>query len=392
MDAPLDGARILETARGVAFPRYPGTQGDRRAIEIVGRELRAAGLEVRTEEFSYDLAPVMLLLRAALVATALALLAAGWLAAATPAGAAVLLLAGLAVGGLLLAWSPGAERLYRAAGPTVTANVVGRRPSRSAGPPRLRLVLVAHHDSKAQNLTFPVRMGLTLAAIGGTAGLALLVLLGLAGGAVPGPAWLAPAVAAVAALALSGLATLRSENRSPGGVDNGGSLAILLELARVLPAEVPDDVELIFLSTGAEEDHMVGAMRWLDAHLDGLRDRPLFALNLDGAGSPGTAVLIARYGFGRSFGKTVSAATAGCARKLGIPLRRIWMPPAIGVDGIPFAHRGVECPTLSSGSLGRATIAVHSRHDVADHLDPDALARVARLARGVAVEICRPST
>ena len=35
---------------------------------------------------------------------------------------------------------------------------------------------------------------------------------------------------------------------------------------------------------------------------------------------------------------------------------------------IPFAHRGVECLTFASGSLGRATMAIHSSGDVADHV------------------------
>jgi Zn-dependent M28 family amino/carboxypeptidase len=56
----------------------------------------------------------------------------------------------------------------------------------------------------------------------------------------------------------------------------------------------------------------------------------------------------------------------------------------MGIDAIPFHHRGVPCLTFSSGSLGRAAIAVHSSADVAEHLDPSMLGRVAELARQVA--------
>ena len=38
---------------------------------------------------------------------------------------------------------------------------------------------------------------------------------------------------------------------------------------------LPEDVELVVLSPGAEEDHMVGAMRWLEAHEAG-RAPPVF--------------------------------------------------------------------------------------------------------------------
>jgi Zn-dependent M28 family amino/carboxypeptidase len=112
---------------------------------------------------------------------------------------------------------------------------------------------------------------------------------------------LAPVLGGLSALALFTLAILRNGNRSPGGVDNAGSLSIVLDLARTLPAQVPDDVELVFLSPGAEEDHMVGAMRWLDRHRPETLDRPVYTINIDGAGNP-TAW--------RSSSATVSAAAS----------------------------------------------------------------------------------
>jgi hypothetical protein len=63
------------------------------------------------------------------------------------------------------------------------------------------------------------------------------------------------------------------------------------------------------------------------------------------------------------------------------------MLPGIGIDAIPFDHRGVGCLTLSSGSLDRATLSVHSANDVARHLDAQTLARVASLGLAIAVDI-----
>lgn len=384
----IDGARMLAQAREIAFPRYPGTAGDERAREILRRRFAEAGLEVGDEEFSYDLAPALRAIRAVLVTAALLLGAAGLLAVRSVGAAFLLLALGLAVGGAMLVWAPGAERLYARSGPTRTANVVARR---KVGTPALTVVLLAHHDSKSQNLSLPFRMGLTLAAIGGGVALLALLAAGLRGGAAPGPPWLPGLPGGVAALALLALSTLRNGNDSPGGVDNAGSLSILLELARDLPAELPRDVEVVFLATGAEEDHMVGAMRWLDAHRGELGGRQVYALNFDGAGAPGKAVAMTRYGLGRSFSPLLARTARAAARRGGIPLRSIWLPPAMGIDAIPFHHRGVDCLTFSSGSLGRATLAVHSAGDVADHLDPETLARIARLARAVVVELSDPA-
>ncbi len=378
----IDVDEVLADAHAVAYPRYPGTEGDRRAIRWVAGKLEAAGLEVTSEEFTYDIRPAFRAIRVFLVAVALLLAAAGLLAERSPAAAGLLLALGLAAGAVFLGWSPGRERIYAGEGPTRTVNVAGRRP---VDDPRVTVILLAHHDSKSQNLTFPWRMGMTLLSLAG--GLTLTALLLAVAGGVPGPPWLPAAAGLVAAAALLVLATLSSGNRSPGGVDNAGSLAIVLQLAKLLPGLGPEDVEWIFLSPGAEEDHMVGAMRWLDRHRDELQDRPVWAINFDGAGNPGAIALLERFGLGQAFSPELSAAARHCASELGIKVRGVYLPPAMGLDSIPFAHRGFPCLTISSGSLGRATLAVHSAGDVAELLDRATLGRAAKLGAALALSM-----
>lgn len=382
----VDGERIEREASALAFPRYPGTEGDTRAIELVAGWLREAGLEVSCEEFTYDIGPAFRALRLLLLGTGLLVGVAGILAQPQPQIAASCLALALLAGGTLLVWSPWLERLYSREGSTRTANVVGRTGPRR---PRLSLIFVAHHDSKSQNLTLPYRSGLTILTLLAGAGLAALLIVGLAMGRVGGPPWLGPLLGGLAAASLVALSTLQNGNRSPGGVDNAGSVGILMELARILPGELPADVEAIFLSTGAEEDHMVGAMRWLDRHASLLAGRPTYALNLDGAGIPGKALLLERYGVGKSFSPFLSKMARRAAERLEIPLRGTPLPPALGVDAIPFVHRGIPCITFASGSLGPALLAIHSAEDHAENLDRDALERVARVVAATALDLTR---
>ena len=76
----------------------------------------------------------------------------------------ILLVAAFFPGAVFLAWSPWLEKLYRREGGTRTANVIGRR---GVADPRMTLMLMAHHDSKSQSLSFPFRMGLTIVTIVG---------------------------------------------------------------------------------------------------------------------------------------------------------------------------------------------------------------------------------
>lgn len=380
-------ARILSVARQLSFPRYPGTEGDRRAIDLVGQWLRATGLETVVEWFSYDITPAFRALRAMLVATAALIAVAGLCAPRAPRLAIVCLLCALVAPALFLGWAPWLERIYRGEGPTRTANVMARRGVRK---PRSTLIFLAHHDSKSQNLSLPYRALCTGLAIAGVLGLLLwLAIVPLVGASGPVRS-LAPLLGGIAAVCLVILASLRSGNESPGGVDNAGSVGLLVDLAHQLPPVIPEDVELIFLSPGAEEDHMVGAMRWLDARRHELGEGPIWAINFDGVGSPGRITLLERYGFGRLFSRRLSGVARRAAAELGIEVRGIVIPPAMGVDAIPFAHRGLPCLTLSSGSLGVATLSVHSKHDRFEHLDGAVLEQAARLATVMAVDLARP--
>jgi hypothetical protein len=387
--APLNGdspgGRILEEASEIAYPRYPGTDGDRRVIETLAERLDSAGLVVEKQPFSYDISKAERTLRAALIVGGLCVAASGLATATSPFLGLVLLIAALLPSAFLLAWSPSLEALYRREGETRTANVWGQNHPEKT--PAATLIFMAHHDSKSQSLTFPFRMGLTVLAIAGVLVLLATIVSGLIRLGSTMPQWTPMVSGLAAAGAALVLSTMRSGNRSPGGVDNAGSVAIVLELARTLPAEVSPEVELVFLSTGAEEDHMVGAMRWLDAQGHRFEDRPVYCLNFDGAGAPGRTVLIERFGFGRLFSKTMSDAARSAATRLGIPVRGIVMLPAMGIDAIPFAHKGIPCLTFSSGSLGRATMSVHSANDRAEHLDAETLGRISKLASETAREL-----
>lgn len=380
---PLIGRVVYARAQELAFPRYPGTEGDRRAIEIVRGWFEAAGLEVVEESFDYDVRPAFRALRLLLVGSALLVAASAIVALERPGWGLAILAAAVVAGGMLVGWAPWLEKIYRGGGPTRTANVVGLR--RAKGRPRLRLVLMAHHDSKSQSLTLPVRAGFTIGAILGAAALGVLELATDFGVSPPPAALLLPALVAV--VSLLALATLSSGNLSPGGVDNAGSVAIVAELAKPLALELPDDVEFVVLSPGAEEDHMVGAMRWLDLHAEEIEETPTVAINLDGAGIPGQVVVLDRYGFGQSFSRRLSKVAREMAERSGLPIRSAMLPPAMGIDAIPFAHRGIQCVSLASGSLGREVMAVHSRHDVGTNLDPRALDEAATLTIAIAVHV-----
>ena len=99
------------------------------------------------------------------------------------------------------------------------------------------------------------------------------------------------------------------------------------------------------------------------------------------------ALVLERFGFGKRFSAPLSAVARRAAQRLGLRVRGIVMPPAQGIDAIPFFHRGLDCLTISSGSLGPATYAIHSAGDTFDKLDGRSLAEAAALATEMAREL-----
>ena len=128
---------------------------------------------------------------------------------------------------------------------------------------------------------------------------------------------------------------------SPGGVDNAGAVAVVLELARVLVADPPrTPVMLVF--TANEEVGLAGA----EALAAQRGDEVAFAIALDLIGGSGELSL---NGASRLIGRTELAWLASAADRAGVVVRaplphrvvsRAW-PQAERSDHGPFTRRGI---------------------------------------------------
>jgi hypothetical protein len=253
-------------------------------------------------------------------------------------------------------------------GPVRTANVVGRFRSGASR----RLVLVAHHDTKSQPLSLAGRAALvTLLAVGWAA-----MPVEAAAGAMLSGAWLARALDPL--LLAGGAAGLGLawgggvwRDRSPGALDNAASVLCVLEAARRLAADPPEDLELVVAFTGGEEHMMLGArslVRWLE---EPGRAGSAFVVNLDGVGEPGPVGIVgpSRY----------IAPLREAARRVEVAVRRVRLPPGAVTDAVPLRRAGLPVVGLTSGRLGPGARAVHTPRDRVENVDPRTMEEVVRL-------------
>jgi hypothetical protein len=377
---------LLDTVRELAFPRFTGTPGACRAAERMARFFEEAGLVVTREAFSVSrnaMSRYRTLLHGVAAACAL------FLGASAPGhpGAA------LAVGVALLALVAGAgrwprwiERGFDAPPRVESENVVGRAPGRSGG--GVTLVFLAHFDSKSARFPTFVPVALILAGALAVCALTLACAWSLTASSPLDAGW-ARALSALGAAAFLAPIANRSGNESPGAMDNASGCAVLRELAGALPADPAlAGAALVFVSTGAEEIGLAGALRWIREHGPELdRARTLF-VNVDSTGvGRGLLALDVR---GRApDGRPMSELVRCAAKAAGVPVRRLAFLPGVGVDTMPISARGYATVTVTGRVLGAASRRIHSPRDSVEHLSEAGLRDAAAFAAALAREAVR---
>ncbi len=167
---------------------------------------------------------------------------------------------------------------------------------------------------------------------------------------------------------------------SPGALDNGGSLAVLLKVAERLAtrgSNAPTTVKLVFLA--GEEERALGSWHFARG-LSGAR--PLAVVNLEILGASDELAYVSEEGFLlRSFAPSpqVVELVGDRARVLwGTPLRARRLPGVMYTDGRSFLAHGIPAVTLMSATDGGPR-GLHSASDSRDRLSIPALERAVNL-------------
>lgn len=172
---------------------------------------------------------------------------------------------------------------------------------------------------------------------------------------------------------------------SPGALDNGGSVAVLLRLAERLdprPSDAPTCIDLVFLAS--EEERGLGS--WSYAKSLAQRER-LAVVNLETLGASRRIVYAPRDGLEPRLDSSPVALIEhldAAVRDSGAgPLRAQPFPPGTYTDGHSFLARGVPAVTLTSAVPGGYPRRLHSAHDSRDRLSLEALEHTVSLLEAV---------
>ena len=174
-------------------------------------------------------------------------------------------------------------------------------------------------------------------------------------------------------------------------LDNGGSLAVLLQLAERLgarPAGATTTVKLVFLA--AEEEGAIGSWHYASTLS---AEAPLAVINLDTVGaseqlaySPSEGFVFRRYGPPDALVGLVEST----ARELwSEPLQVISYPLGSMSDARSFLAHGIPAVTLLSGPDGKLPRHLHSARDSRDRLLIPVLERTVELLDAIVARVER---
>jgi hypothetical protein len=350
----FDAERATALAKRFGFPRHAGTDGERRAADMLEEELERAGLRVerrpiRTPSRSI---PLSLLLQGGYLWLGL------WMAlpAMSPVARAGLVALGLAA-------LPAADQLRRLAsrdsGSYRSEHVIGTRPAGES--PAVRVVVLTALTTPIARRVVAVKLALAIAGVGFWGILAVPWAEGVPWS--PG-AGLGLLLGSWASLLLV-IAIPEDRAAGPSTDDNRTGLACLVELARSWPSRHDDRVEVRFVATrewafGARDLVRIAREEW--------PSKPTSVINLEKPGVGGALVLA-----GPRVGRDLAAAAA---RDLWLPFRaskrKSWYAPASDW----FESAGMAYVSLR-GELRAAPI------------DPAALSSAAQLATELALRWAR---
>lgn len=390
-DTPSDGLTIgvqaWDYARQLAFPRLVGRSGERKAAEWIKSQLTDAGYAVEEQSFPIHALPWNWM-RMGLAVGFFLLIAAGIAGTEHPL---ITVLCCAAIPAVFLITDALWKRRNRpdkspATAGLQSANILARHPAPPQNPV-MTVLLTAHYDSKSQSISIRTRIVLIIILLAGILvfGLAHLMAAFYPGAAawdmMPVMMWTASVFWTASLISILRLLAMRTENRSPGALDNAGSAGVLLALADQFKENPFRSIDIVFAWTGAEEQGLLGAQALAAAWAEKPTAGRTWILNVDGAGIPGALRLVEGGGLLRFPSSAYAGFLCRAAEKAGIPLSPMRLLPGFLLDHIPFSRKGLAATSLIT--VSEHARFMHTPDDTMDLVDPAGLEEAVRLVQDV---------
>ncbi len=349
----VNGDNAYRITERLAFPRLIGSEGEKKANEVVLDEFRKAGYEsIHREKFKtsfYNWIAIRLLflpIGLFLVLLAISFYINPWITL-------ILFFINVFVASRALGMATSSEiKLMKNEEKNYeTENIyVNLKNDDSKG----TVVFIAHWDSKSQLFSSSMRIIIIItAALGAIIILLLYLTLSIIQIFIPYQIPILNHVLLGISITVSIIGILNSFNKtgndSPGAYDNAAGVGIIIELASYFKNNLVNNLDFSFLCTSSEELNLGGIKNFLQQHKDNFDKNSTYFINLDLIGGIDFIRIITSFGIPRKVSsKKLNDLFLNSAKELNIKAKDFYLPTGAWSDYMPVVQEGFEACWIAS--------------------------------------------
>jgi len=337
----------------LAFPRLVGSEGEKRAREIVSDEFKKAGYNPIYKDNFKTSFYIWIVLRYAFIPVGICLILLGlsffinsWLTLGL-----ILLNLYICAKILGLATSREIRLLKNEEKNFTTQNIYTDFKSKNS---KAKVIFIGHWDSKSQTFPTSLRVILFMVALFSFIIIILLYLvLSIIQLIFAFNNLILNNVMLYSCVAVAIISNLnyfnKTGNKSPGAYDNAAAVGVILELARYFKENPLENIDLLYLCTSSEELNLGGAKHFIQKYKNELDRTSTYFINLDLIGGNGLIRLITSYGIPRKLSsKKLKKLFLNSAESLNIQTKDFYLPTGAWSDYMPIVQEGFEACWLGS--------------------------------------------
>ena len=377
----IDENTAYEITKKLSFPRLAGSDGEKKAINIILEEFIKAGYDdverepFKTSLFNWKLAEYFFLIASIMII--ILALSFYMLPLISFLISAVML---FSIFTFLRVISNSKIRLFRNDDKNmITENLYTELISID---PLANVVILAHHDTKSQ--LFPSYIRTILIIIVVFAGLLLFILymvFSMLKIFLMIKLLIIDNILFIFALIIALLAFAnffnKTSNKSPGSTDNATSVGAVLELSKYYRNNPIQHINFTFLITGSEELNLGGAVDFIAKHENKYGKENTFFINFDFIGSTGPIFIITAHGIPKKINNSrLVEYYIKAGKKFELEIQCKYIPTGSWGDHEPIIKQGFEALFIGSRGCEKK---VHTKYDNMDLVSREGLRNILKI-------------
>lgn len=381
------GENAYKFTEKISFPRLIGSDGWLKARDIIKKEFESYGYEIETQKFKSSMFVTNVLLRVLMIPLLAILSLILVLYYFLPLGCLILSIVILCLIPFIgkYATSGGSGDYKEPKKGIDSENIFVNIKSENS---KVRVFFMGHYDTKSQVLSIITRViCYVLVFIGGIA----VCILGLIGSIFKIfflteniiITWALIVSSIIAGVAAILLALNAVQNKSPGSLDNGTSVATVIELSRVFKESPPKNIDLTFLTTDAEEQGLIGASAFITEYENELDKENTYFINFEAVGAKSENLgVLTSFGMPKKqyTSKKLNELAFKAAQTLNLEVKKQYWPIGLMADHNPVMNHGFKATMLGTMAISAG---IHTARDTMDNVSEENLEITGRICQKI---------